>query len=82
MSTVTITCPDGTPLTPHPTSGWLGVEGLLSAEQVGELLHVTPKVVGNLRRTGQLEAVLIGRTHRFEPDAVRAFIAASRVPAS
>lgn len=73
MSVLTITAPDGTCLTPA-SEGWLGLEALLSEDQVAGVLLVSPRTVGKLRRAGKLPGVLIGRQHRYDPADVRAFI--------
>lgn len=59
---------------PSP-DGWVGVEHLLTAEQVAEALAATSRrTVDRYRRTGQLPGVLIGNTYRFRPEDVQAFI--------
>ena len=54
------------------------IEPLLGYEEVAELLTITPRSVFNLRRSGQLRALKIGKLVKFDPVDVRAFIEASK----
>lgn len=51
------------PLSPQPRAGR---ERLLSANEVAELLNVTPRQVWRWRGTGRLVAVKLGRCTRFK----------------
>lgn len=55
-------------------SGWTGLEALLTAEEVAELLRCSPRTVGRLRRAGKLPGVLVGRAYMFSRAAVEEFI--------
>ena len=48
-------------------SGWVGLEKLMTAEEVADVLRApSPKTVARLRQTGKLRAVRIGRGYRFD----------------
>lgn len=56
-------------------TGWVGLERLLTADEVAEVLAATStRTVDELRRTGALRAVRIGRSWRFHPDDVKALV--------
>ncbi|ANC31468.1 helix-turn-helix domain-containing protein [Isoptericola dokdonensis] len=59
-------------------NGWLGIEQLLTAAEVGRILRCAPTTVSELRRAGDIASIRVGRTYHFAPDDVRAFIAAQR----
>lgn len=54
-------------------SGW-DVPHLMSAGDVAERIRVKPRTVANLRRSGKLKAVLVGKSYMFDPVDVIAFI--------
>lgn len=52
-------------------SGWVGLESLLTAEEVAEILRApSTKTVARLRLTGKLAAVRVGRGYRFAREDV------------
>lgn len=56
-------------------TGWVGLERLLTADEVAEVLAATStRTVDELRRSGALRAVRVGRVWRFHPDDVKAFV--------
>lgn len=55
-----------------------GLEPLLSVDEVGRLLQISESGVYRLIRAGDIVTVKIGGRTRFEPAAVRAYIAAQR----
>jgi excisionase family DNA binding protein len=54
------------------------LEPLLSIDEVGELLRISESGVYRLIRKGELPSVKVGGRTRFEPAAIRDFIAARR----
>lgn len=60
-------------------SGWVGLEQLMTAEDVAEVLAVPScRTVDRLRKEGQLRAVKVGRGYRFDRRDVQAFIESLR----
>lgn len=59
----------------HPEHG---LEPLLGINDIVELLRISESGVYRLVRRGELTSVKVGGRTRFEPSAVRAFIAAKR----
>ncbi len=59
-------------------NGWLGIEQLLTATEVGRILRCAPTTVSELRRQGDIASIRVGRTYHYAPEDVRAFIAAQR----
>lgn len=55
-----------------------GLEPLLSVDEVGRLLQISESGVYRLIRAGDIVTGKIGGRTRFEPAAVRAYIAAQR----
>lgn len=56
---------------------------LLSAEDVAQLLGVTPRTVHRLASAGELHRIVLGhRTTRYAADEVEAFIRRSTVPST
>ena len=53
---------------------------LLSKEQAAQLADVTPRAVQNAIQKGQLDSVVIGRTHVLHRDDVRAWARSRRPP--
>lgn len=51
---------------------------LLTDPEVAQALNVSPKTVYNLRRTGRLRYIRVGRSVRVEQSAVDEFIASRR----
>lgn len=58
-----------------------GIEGLLTAEEVAHLLHVSTDSVYGYARKGRLTRVRLDRAVRFRPVDVRAFIERAAQPA-
>lgn len=59
-------------------TGWVGIEQLMTAGDVADVLRCSIRTVGELRRRGDLAALLIGNAYVFEPETVRSFIADRR----
>ena len=60
-------------------SGWVGLESLMTAADVAEVLAVpSSRTVDRLRKSGELRAVRVGRGYRFDRRDVEAFIEALR----
>lgn len=60
-------------------SGWAGLDGLLTEVEVAEVLKATgPRAVAHLRRKGELVGVRVGRSWRYHPDDVNAFVDRAR----
>lgn len=56
-------------------SGWVGLEQLMTAEEVAEILRApSSRTVSRLRQEGKLRAVRVGRGYRFDRRDVEAFI--------
>lgn len=61
-------------------SGWVGLDELLTAEEVAEVLRVpSVKTVAALRKAGRLKSVKVGRTFRFDRRDVQDFIDRNRL---
>lgn len=50
---------------------------MLTVEEVGQILHFSPRTVREKAKRKQIPFVRIGRTLRFHPDAIRAFLDAA-----
>lgn len=60
-------------------SGWVGLEQLMTAEDVAAVLQVpSTKTVARLRTQGRLRALKVGRGYRFDRRDVEAFIESLR----
>lgn len=60
-------------------AGWVGLEQLMTAADVAEVLAVpSSRTVDRLRKEGQLRAVKVGRGFRFDRRDVEAFIESLR----
>lgn len=57
-----------------PEDGWLA-DHLLTAEQAARMLQCSEWTLGDLRRGGTLAGVKVGRAHRYDRQALNAFIA-------
>lgn len=56
-------------------SGWVGLEQLMTAADVAEVLAVpSSRTVDRLRKEGKLRAVKVGRGYRFDRRDVQTFI--------
>ncbi|AYN58268.1 helix-turn-helix DNA-binding domain protein [Arthrobacter phage Kepler] len=56
-------------------SGWVGLEQLMTAEDVAAVLQVpSTKTVARLRQQGRLRALKVGRGYRFDRRDVEDFI--------
>jgi len=52
--------------------------GLQTRETLAKFLAIQPSTVDHLRRTGQIQSLKVGRTHRFEWAAIYAYLDAIR----
>lgn len=60
-------------------SGWVGLDELLTAEEVAEVLRAdSVKTVARLRKQGHLRAVRVGRTFRYDRRDVADYIERAR----
>ncbi|QGZ16931.1 helix-turn-helix DNA-binding domain protein [Arthrobacter phage LittleTokyo] len=60
-------------------SGWVGLESLMTAEEVAAVLRVpSVKTVARFRQQGKLRAVRVGRGYRFDRRDVEDFVEALR----
>ena len=50
---------------------------MLTVEEVGQILNFSPRTVREKAKRKQIPFVRIGRTMRFHPDAIRAFLDAA-----
>lgn len=56
-------------------TGWLGVDHLLTADEVAAILAApSRRTVDRLRRIGEIPGVRVGNAYRFRPEDVDAFI--------
>lgn len=56
-------------------NGWAGVDHLLTADEVAEVLAASSKrTVQRMRQAGTIRGVRVGRSWRFHPDDVNACI--------
>jgi excisionase family DNA binding protein len=63
-------------------SGWVGLEKLMTAEEVAEILRApSVRTVGRLRQEGKLRAVRVGRGYRFDRRDVEEYVEGLRVEA-
>lgn len=65
----------------HPSNGGHIEFQLLTTAQLAKVLQLSERQIGNLITDNQIPSVTIGRSRRFEFDAVRKFIASKRVEA-
>lgn len=59
-------------------TGWLGVAHLLRPADAAEYLAVSISTLNRLRRGGQLAAVRVGGSWRYDPTDVAAYITNNR----
>lgn len=58
----------------------LGMEQLLTLKEVADLTKISPRTLGKYVRDGKLPYVRLGGAHRFEMEAVLAWIEENRTP--
>ncbi len=64
---------------PHASNG-SNLEGLLTAQQVAELLGVSPEYVWQLSREGRIPTISLGRVRRYRLDSILEWIAEIESP--
>ena len=61
-------------------TGWVGLEALLTRDEVAELLRAKgPRTVDRLRLAGKLRGVRVGREWRYRREDVAEFVASQVV---
>lgn len=63
---------------PERETGWIGLERLMTTDDVASVLRVSAKTVRDMRKRGELPAVDVANMWMFEPDDIRAYIASRR----
>lgn len=63
---------------PERETGWIGLERLMTTDDVASVLRVSAKTVRDMRKRGELPGVEVASMWMFEPAAVRAYIASRR----